>query len=119
MRNASVLFRQLKSLCIPNKSNPTENIYEIQEEKHKISSTNFVNMSGPTQICPDCGLVHNGEHVFCPFFKGAPMPHAYRPKPGMDQRPQRPKPEERQGGADEKLTQNQRQRKPKEWEIAR
>lgn len=75
-------------------------------------------MSGPTQICPDCGLVHNGEHVFCPFFKGAPMPHAYRPKPGMKPRPQNPKPEEKQGEADEKLTQNQRQRKPKEWEIA-
>lgn len=76
-------------------------------------------MDGPTQICPDCGLVHNGEHVFCPFFKGEPMPYAPRDKPGMDQRPQGPKPEEKQSGTDEKLNQNQRQRKPKEWEIAK
>lgn len=76
-------------------------------------------MDGPTQICPDCGLVHNGEHVFCPFFKGEPMPYAPRDKPGVDQRPRGPKPEEKRSGPDEKLNQNQRQRKPKEWEFAK
>lgn len=71
-------------------------------------------MSGPTQICPDCGLVHNGEHVFCPFYKGAPMPHAYRPKPGMKPRLQKYKLEEKQSQNDQKLTQYQGQRKPRE-----
>lgn len=68
-----------------------------------------------TQICPDCGLVHNGEHVFCPFFKGNVMPHTHKP---LKPRPQKPKPWGKQSQVDEKLTQDQRQRKPKEWEYA-
>lgn len=83
-------------------------------QKHKIFTTYLSNMSA-TQICPDCGLVHNGEHVFCPFFKGEPMP--YKPRPGLKPRPQQPKPEEKQSGDDEKQTQYQRQRKPREWEC--
>lgn len=73
-----------------------------------------------TQICPDCGLVHNGEHVFCPFYKGEPKTYAYnRPKSGLKPKHQKFNPDQTQSEADERLTQNQRQRKPKEWEIAR
>lgn len=68
-----------------------------------------------TQICPDCGLVHNGEHVFCPFFKGKVMPHTHTP---LKPRPQKPKPWGKQSEGDGKLTQDHRQRKPKEWEYA-
>jgi hypothetical protein len=70
-----------------------------------------------TQICPDCGLVHNGEHVFCPFFKGQVMPHPYEQAP--DPKAQKPKPGEKQGQYDQKMTRDQRKRKPKEWEYAR
>lgn len=73
-------------------------------------------MSGPTQICPDCGLVHNGEHVFCPFFKGQVVPHAYTP---LSPRPQQTNQGKRQDPCDRRRTQDQRQRRPKEWEYAK